>query len=352
MAKSKGVTGWHAMRKEQLIAALVRLARKKAKSSTASPSRVAAKNGQRRDTPQPATTSPKILEKIREQHRKDELFRDLSLPAVSDKRRRPLTKDRIVLLVRDPYWLHIYWEITKATIRRAQVALADRWHEARPTLRILNICDDGAENAVDVVYRDVPIRGGVNNWYVDVSDPPGSFRAVLGYQLGEGRFHVVAKSNAVSTPLPASAGAFDAHWSEIANDFERIYSLSGGASDKPDGDLRDVFEEKLRRPMAAPVFARFGAGINAQHDGFHFEVDAELVIFGSTDPKANVTLSGEPVKLRPDGTFAVSMSLPDRRQVIPIVAHSRDGNRQCTTVMAIERNTKVMEPLHAEVEEI
>jgi hypothetical protein len=39
------------------------------------------------------------------------------------------------------------------------------------------------------------------------------------------------------------------------------------------------------------------------------------------------------------------MELPDRRQVLPVVACSRDGMRQRTTVIAVERNTKVMEPV-------
>ena len=40
-------------------------------------------------------------------------------------------RDRIVLLVRDPYWLHAYWEITPAAVQRAEAALKvafdDHW---------------------------------------------------------------------------------------------------------------------------------------------------------------------------------------------------------------------------------
>jgi imidazoleglycerol-phosphate dehydratase len=65
-----------------------------------------------------------------------------------------------------------------------------------------------------------------------------------------------------------------------------------------------------------------------------------MIVFGSTKADAHVTLSGEPVKLRPDGSFTVRLSMPDKRQVIPIVAASRDGLEQRTVVIAIERNTK------------
>ena len=58
-----------------------------------------------------------------------------------------------------------------------------------------------------------------------------------------------------------------------------------------------------------------------------------------------MTLQGDPVRLRPDGTFTVRFSLPNCRQVIPAVASSANGLEQRTVVLAVERNTKTMEPL-------
>ena len=42
-----------------------------------------------------------------------------------------------------------------------------------------------------------------------------------------------------------------------------------------------------------------------------FDIDAELIVYGKTDPAAHCTLQNEPVKLRPDGTFTMRFSLPD-----------------------------------------
>ena len=58
-----------------------------------------------------------------------------------------------------------------------------------------------------------------------------------------------------------------------------------------------------------------------------------------------MTLQGEPVQLRPDGTFTVRFSLPDSRQIIPAVAASADGVEERTIVLAVERNTKELEPM-------
>ena len=103
----------------------------------------------------------------------------------------------------------------------------------------------------------------------------------------------------------------------------------------------------MQRPIGSPAVNRYGIGADGKlrhGKEFEFEVDAEMVIFGATEANAYVTLAGEPIKLREDGTFTVRLSMPDKRQVLPVVASSSDGVEQRTTVLAVERNTKVMEP--------
>ena len=50
---------------------------------------------------------------------------------------------------------------------------------------------------------------------------------------------------------------------------------------------------------------------------------------GSTDPDAYVTLRGEPLTLRPDGTFTIRMQLANRRQVIPVVVDTPARGCSC-----------------------
>ena len=44
---------------------------------------------------------------------------------------------------------------------------------------------------------------------------------------------------------------------------------------------------------------------------FWFNVNAELIIYGATEPDAKVTLGGHEIKLRSDGSFSYRFSLPD-----------------------------------------
>ena len=105
-----------------------------------------------------------------------------------------------MVMVLDPYWLHAYWEISPRSIQRAAAAMGQHWHAARPILRVHEVSRNGTTNTARLAVRDVEIHGGVNNWYLDVPNPPKSYQLEIGY-LGEGdRFHSIARSNVVSTP--------------------------------------------------------------------------------------------------------------------------------------------------------
>ena len=49
--------------------------------------------------------------------------------------------------------------------------------------------------------------------------------------------------------------------------------------------------------------------------------------------------------------FRVRLDLPNKRQVLPIVASVPNGGGRQTVVMAVERNTKAMEPYRRELHE-
>ena len=325
--------------------------------SRKSPSR---KLPSRNDVPLPEPAEPKVSAKtlrIRaEMRRRRELMqkhKDLSTSTLvggsavsggSDRHRvdAPHT-DRIVLLVRDSYWLQTSWEITRTSVKRAQSAMSEQWHTAVPTLRLLAV-GDVASNRAETVARDIPVHGGVSNWYIDVQEPPTRYRVAIGYLAANGDFHCLCRSNVVETPVPGDCERLDEHWEDIAEDYERIYALSGGL-ESGSGDLRAAFEDRLQRRM--PQINESGSTTGdpslLRQSKLRLDVDAELIVFGKTDPTASVMVSGHPVKLQEDGAFTVRMDLPDKRQVLPVTAETRDGLRQRTTVIAVERNTKAME---------
>ncbi len=336
IAKKKKVPGWHSMKKDELVKALLRQARAERRRSGGT-------NGRDKRS---ASHSQKSRRLTQIQTRLAEA-KDLTFRSISEGNGQ--VKDRLIVMVRDSYWLHAYWELSRKSIERAKVALGQYWHGARPVLRVYEVLREGVTTSTRQPIRDIEIHGGVNNWYIDVGNPPKSYQLDIGYLTSEGRFFCVARSNVVTTPPAAAGDAFDQNWADVAKDFDRIFALSGGYSQsESNGDLKELFEERLQRPIGDPVTVQFGPGASAHlanGSDFEFQVDAELIVHGVTRPDAHVTLRGEPVQLRSDGSFAVRFNLPNRRHVLPMVASSRDGAEQRTIVLAIDRNTKVMEPI-------
>lgn len=351
MAKQGGVRGWHSMRKDQLVKALLTATKAKANGSS---SKKAAAPAVRRLGPAksvtrsvarklPATRAQRHLSQI-----KAKLERSKNVASDHGKHKGPL-KERIIVMVRDPYWLHAYWEVKRQSVERVQAAMSQDWHTARPYLRLLEVSDGGSSSASERVVRDIEVHGGVSNWYVHVDNSPASYRLELGYMGSSGRFYPLVRSNIVTTPEPGSSDAIDENWTEVAQNFDKIYAMSGGYSqDNNSLELQELFEERLRRPMGSPMVTRYGSGLEGlfpASEELKFEVDAEMIVYGVTNPNTHVSLRGEPVRIRPDGTFTVRMALPNQRQVIPVVASAANGAEQRTIVLAVERNTKVMEPV-------
>ena len=74
--------------------------------------------------------------------------------------------------------------------------------------------------------------------------------------------------------------------------------------------------------------------------GFWFNVNAELIIYGATEPDAQVTIGGRVIKLRPDGTFSYRFSLPDGKYELPAVAVSHDKTDERTAALKFSRGTE------------
>lgn len=376
MAKRSGIPGWSSMRKEQLVRALSRrgkvatTTKPKSKPSSVKKSPKSSRKPPARKETRPmksqstavngkaharAARSTKASLRIQTVHAERERLKDLSQGSAVARANGKPTRDRIVLMVRDSYWLQAVWTIAPHSVKRAEAALAAYWHTARPCLRLLEVDGGLTTSTAERVIREIEIHGGVTNWYIEVPNPPHSYRVDIGYRASNGKFFVIARSQAVTTPAPNSSDVIDDNWSDIAANYEKVYALSGGYSEEhSSGDLQELFEERLKRPMLNPTSAQFGSGaerILNRHRDFGFHVDAEMILFGKTKPDARVMLAGEPVKLRPDGSFTVRLSMPDKRQVLPVVASSADGVEQRTVVIAVERNTKVLEPMVREANE-
>lgn len=91
-------------------------------------------------------------------------------------------------------------------------------------------------------------------------------------------------------------------------------------------------------PGISSVTSPFG-GAFEKSKNFWFMVNAELIIYGATEPDAKVTLGGHEIKLRNDGTFSFRFALPDGVYDLPAVAISACGDDARAADLKFSRQT-------------
>ncbi len=116
--------------------------------------------------------------------------------------------------------------------------------------------------------------------------------------------------------------------------------------------FRRLHEARFGRKvmLGASEFAYLGGSENIQGGAsefvqpdkkrkFFFEIGAELIVYGRTEPDAEVRLGDKKVDLRPDGTFSMRFSLPDGKINLPFAATSNDKVETKRITTKVERNT-------------
>lgn len=269
---------------------------------------------------------------------------------------RSYGRDRLVLLVRDPFWLHCYWEISSQTTRLAEAALGVDWLTARRSIRLVSVGGAEGTSSAESIIKDITLPDESHNWYIDVPRSGGSYQVEIGFKTPTGRFYSMARSNAVCTPQSELSTEISPAWTEQDHrGADRLYALSTGMNGNgSSAEVRQFFEGRMGRVPGSPTLTSLGSG-GFGHLGkgrnFFFNIDADLIVYGSTEPNARVTFQGEPVTLRPDGTFSLRFRLADGRHILPALAVSATGMEERTVVLAVERNTKSMEPIVHEEQE-
>lgn len=112
---------------------------------------------------------------------------------------------RLTLMVRDPYWLFTYWEITDEAHRAAEEMVGrEAWFTARPVLRVHDVTTGST--------YDVAVAEEARNWYLNVGQPDRTWYVEIGRLTDTGRFVMLARSNTVHTPRDGPSRVIDPRW--------------------------------------------------------------------------------------------------------------------------------------------
>lgn len=121
-------------------------------------------------------------------------------------------KDQIVLLVKDPYWLYAYWEITASKREEFERLYgAGSWLESRPVLRIYDLTGHPYD-FLHAPYFEIAVTDFADNWYIPVGKPCSTFCVDLGRLHPRHGFIVLVRSNTVTTPADRPSQVIDPLW--------------------------------------------------------------------------------------------------------------------------------------------
>ncbi|MCU0666600.1 MAG: DUF4912 domain-containing protein [Candidatus Omnitrophica bacterium] len=253
---------------------------------------------------------------------------------------------RIVAMVRDPWWIHTYWEITQDTWDNLKSRLKENFSSAKLVLRVYDVTNVMFNGRNAHRFFDVELGYGANSWYIDTGGPGRAWCVDIGLRLANGEFILIARSNVVSTPLDGPSWITDEEWMIPEEMFARLYGMGFGFGRS--SPLGKAWQERMRRALfsgilASPGMASMASPVKKQapkQRKFWMWVNTELIVYGATEPDAKVTVQGKTITLRPDGTFSLRFALPDGKQVIPVEATSSDEIDTITITPIVEKDTK------------
>ncbi|MCX5930426.1 MAG: DUF4912 domain-containing protein [Cyanobacteria bacterium] len=289
---------------------------------------------------------------------------------------RPEAETKVVFLPRDPQWAYVFWEIAEPERLRAIEAGAGQL-----CLRVADVTGLPAGASHPHTLQEVPVDSHATEWYLPVPLSDRDYRVELGYRKHGGGwlsmgFSAMARvpalhpseqildqfvpfsleaapsDTALGTPYPHSSPT--PHAAEVDSGLhERLYQ-SATVRWKHFGRGSEAFHELEDSDSATGLSSLSDSGIGLWASGrndsgiggvaprqrsFWLVADAELIVYGATDPSAKLTIGEEEVPLSSDGTFRVQVPFRDGQQLYPIQAVAADGEQKRNITLSFKRST-------------
>ena len=272
-------------------------------------------------------------------------------------------KTNVVFLPRDPDWAYVFWQISDKDREKAQSLGANKL-----CLRLFDATGSDGSNLNQGTLREIAVDSYSTEWYLPIPLADRDYKVELGYKYG---FNWMSLAFSSISHVPGS------HPSEQILDKFVPFNLDSTADSIPDisnpmGSEQNGIHERLyqaatnipfRRKIGSEEFmenvnstnskdnltdsgaGKWSSGLNESGSGiaksrsFWLVADAELIVYGATEPSAKLTIGGEDVPLAADGTFRIQVPFRDGSQKYDIKAVDVSGEQEKSISMKFDRTT-------------
>ena len=160
-------------------------------------------------------------------------------------------EEKIALMVRDPYLVHAYWEVTPSRIEREKAWFG--WN-SKLAVRIYDVTGVQFDGRNALGYFDQEVFERLGSWYFDVGRPSHAFVADVGLLSPEGKFLTMARSNPISMPRDGVSDVLDEEWMLVDEEFWKLYGFPGGPSSP---QIQEMIKRRRMQQITSPgTFAR------------------------------------------------------------------------------------------------
>jgi len=272
-------------------------------------------------------------------------------------------KTNVVFLPRDPDWAYVFWQISDADREKAQSLGANKL-----CLRLLDASGSEGSNFNQGTLREIAVDSYSTEWYLPIPLADRDYKVELGYKYG---FNWMSLAFSSISHVPGS------HPSEqildkfvpfnLDSTFESIPDISNPVVTEQNGMHERLYQAAtnipFRRKVGSEEFmenvnstnlndnltdsgaGKWSSGLNDSGSGivnnrsFWLVADAELIVYGATEPSAKLTIGGEDVPLAADGTFRIQVPFRDGTQKYDIKAVDVSGEQEKSISMKFDRTT-------------
>ena len=253
----------------------------------------------------------------------------------------------LVLMQKDPNWMHAFWEVSENRINEAKHG------KGKIVLRLFDIADDlTVQRGKKRKFRDIEVPANARSWYVE-NTAGKSCVAVLGAVSGKNFKPIVESAPVMTFDKSAAAPAEDDAFAKASLGGNTLgnFMSSGFSSQtaeswlkKLGGNFGSSSESMFSGALSSAALQSNNIevakdSVNYGKD-FFLWVKTRLIVYGGTRPDAHLQVRGEPFPLNPDGTFSFEEDLPDSTKIIPVFATDKDGDFPTTIVPIVVKRTE------------
>ncbi len=301
-------------------------------------------------------------------------------------------ESRIVLLPRDSEWAYAYWDVSNEHKERLRQQGGQRL-----MLRLYDVTDIDLTSQSPHSMQQVDCHEMARSWYLEMPVSDREYLTEIGYLTADDRWLLLARSASIRVPpvypsdwvkdqfvtidwqeqltgrsfgdlgrpySPKTSPAVDSA-AELPKIYSDLFALTqsqealrvtgslyGSMQQTPPGALSPsggAFGSTGPTALSASGLNMSGLNMSGIESGaselparsrqFWLTTDAELIVYGATEPDATLMVGDKVIPLNPDGTFRFHVAFPDGQIDYPIRAIAADGEQTRSVRLDFERET-------------